>query len=208
MALIYLVRHGQTEWNRQRRVMGRLAIPLSEVGIQQIRQLAASLKSWPIEAVVSSPLLRATESAQIIATALGLPFEQHEGLTEIAVGKWEGRYWDELDSDPIMKKFDRTPSKTRPPEGENLREVQKRAIRAIEEILSRGTLSRILVVSHADTIRAMIAHYIKLGLDRSRQLQIDNASVSLLKINPERFRLLFLNYLPDPERLNQNRITI
>jgi broad specificity phosphatase PhoE len=208
MALIYLVRHGQTEWNRQRRVMGRLAIPLSEVGIQQIQRLAASLKSWPIEEVVSSPLVRATESAQIIATALGLPFEQIEGLTEVGVGKWEGRYWDELDSDPIMKEFDRTPSKTRAPGGENLREVQKRAVRAIEESLRKGTSSRILVVSHADTVRAIIAHYIKIGLDRSRQLQIDNASVSLLQINPERFRLLFLNYLPDPERLNQNRITI
>ncbi len=200
MPIVYLVRHGQTDWNVQRRVMGRQPVSLNETGIQQIQQMALSLKAWPIEKIVASPLLRTVESAQIISDTLGLPFEQHEGFAEISVGEWEGKYWSQMDSDPLLKSFESNPSKTRPPRGETLSEVQTRAVKTIETMAHQGTHTHLLVVSHADTIRTILAHYLAMNLDHSRQLQVDNASLSVLKLNPSR-RLIVMNYLADPERL-------
>lgn len=182
--------------------MGRLPIPLSEKGAGQVRELAESLKSWPIDKMVASPLLRATETAQILNKYLDLPFDHQEGISEIDVGKWEGRYWEEMSSDPILKAFERTPSKTRPPGGETLKEVQNRAVKTVEENLNHGNHSGVLFVSHADTIRAIISHYIQLDLDRSRQLQINNASVSVIHINEDRPRLILSNFLADPVRFH------
>ena len=200
MANLYLVRHGQTEWNYQKRVMGRRPIPLNASGVQQVQVMAMDLKDWPIEKIASSSLLRTKESSQIISDALGLPFEEYDGLSEINVGEWEGNYWDQMGEDPILKAFETTPSITRPPGGETLTEVQERAVHTIERILLEEKLSNLLVVSHADTIRAVIAHYIQMDLDRSRRLQIDNASLSIIKTNPNQGRLTLMNYIVDPDR--------
>jgi len=201
LAILYLVRHGQTDWNRQRRIMGRHPVPLNETGSQQVQRLALSLKSWPIEKMVSSPMLRTVESAKIISEALGLPFEEDEGLCEISVGEWEGKYWDQMDSDPVVKAFETTPSITRPPGGETLTEVQNRAVKSIWRIIQEAGISNLLLVSHADTIRAILAHFIQMDLDPSRRFQIDNASLSVIKINPIKSRLILMNYLADPERI-------
>jgi len=203
LAILYLVRHGQTDWNHQRRVMGRRPVPLNQTGSQQVQHLALSLKSWPIEKMVSSPLLRTVESAKIISDALGLPFEEDEGLSEISVGEWEGKYWNQMDSDPILKAFETTPSKTRPPGGETLTEVQTRAVKSISRLTQKEAISNLLLISHADTIRAILAHYIRMDLDSSRRFQIDNASLSVVKINPNKGRLILMNYLADPKRLQE-----
>ena len=205
LANLYLVRHGQTDWNHRGRVMGRRPVPLNKTGSQQVQCLALSLKSWPIEKMVSSPLLRTVESAKVISGALGLPFEEDEGLSEISVGEWEGKYWNQMDSDPILKAFETTPSKTRPPGGETLTEVQTRAVKSISRLTQEGAISNLLLISHADTIRAILAHYIRIDLDSSRRLQIDNASLSIIKINPDKGRLILMNYLADPERLQEPR---
>lgn len=202
MANLYLVRHGQTEWNYQKRVMGRRPIPLNATGVQQAQGIAKDLKDWPIEKIASSSLLRTKETSQIISDALGLSFKVYDGLIEIGVGEWEGNYWDEMGNDPQLKAFETTPSITRPPGGETLTEVQERAVHTIEEILLEEKPSNLLIVSHADTIRAVIAHYIQMDLDQSRRLQIDNASLSIIKTNPNQGRLTLMNFIANPNRKN------
>jgi probable phosphoglycerate mutase len=96
---ILLARHGETDWNRERRWQGRADRPLNDTGRTQARQLAEVLASREIDAVYASDLLRARETAEIVADRLGLPVGLDPGLREVDVGDWAGRLASEIERD-------------------------------------------------------------------------------------------------------------
>lgn len=197
MPTILLVRHGETDWNRSGRIMGIRPVPLNQNGLTQAARLALQLTALPAPALYSSPVVRARQTADILASTLRVPVIEEPGLSEIGVGEWEGRYWNEFDGNPARVNFYRLPRETRPPGGETLSEVQQRALAAVERALSRMKAGSAVVVTHADVIRAIVAHYLETDLQTMRHIQIGHASVTALAINGSSGTLLCLNSLPD-----------
>jgi broad specificity phosphatase PhoE len=206
MRTLLLVRHGETEWNRTGQIMGEEPVPLNHRGEEQARCLATILEHRSIHAIYSSPVARAHQTADILATSLQLYVTVDRGLTEVNVGEWVGRFWTELADDQIRRNFYINPQDTRPPGGETLREVQARAVSCVERILADGVLEdretdQVVFVSHADVLRTIIAHYLRLDLQTIRQARIDHASLTALRVNGETTDLLCLNYTPEPAGL-------
>jgi broad specificity phosphatase PhoE len=195
--IVLLVRHGETDWNRSGRIMGSRPVPLNQNGLTQAARLALRLTALPAPALYSSPVVRARQTAEILASTLHVPVIEEPGLSEIGVGGWEGHYWNEFDGDPARVNFYRLPQETRPPGGETLGEVQQRAITAVEQALGCMKAGSAVFVSHADVIRTIVAHYLETDLQAMRQVQIGHASVTALTIKGSSGTLLCLNSLPD-----------
>lgn len=204
MPTVLLVRHGETDWNRSGQIMGERPIPLNRRGEAQAQALAGVLAPGVARAVYSSPVQRAQQTARILAKAIQRPVDTDRALTEIGVGEWEGRFWRDLTDDLIRHNFYAKPEEARPPGGETLREVQVRAVSAVQRAVERGGVSgedRLVIVSHADVIRAIVAHYLELDLQTIRRMRIDPASVTAIGLADRCTDLLFLNYTPAPEAL-------
>lgn len=197
MPTILLVRHGETDWNRDGRIMGTRPVRLNQNGITQAARLAIQLTALPAPSLYSSPLVRTRQTADILSSTLRVPVVDEPGLSEIGVGEWEGRYWNEFEGDPVRMNFYRLPEDARPPGGETLGEVQRRAITAVEHIMRRAGATSAVLVTHADVIRTIVAHYLKTDLQTMRHMQIGHASVTALNIKGSSGTLLCLNSLPD-----------
>lgn len=138
MTTFLLARHGETDWNREERYQGHADPPLNETGRAQAEELASTLTE-PIQAIYSSDLRRASETAEIVAARLGLAVEQNPGLREIDVGSWQGLTKAEIDG----RRWD----------GETYEHHAARVTRALREIAARHPDGRVLVVSHGGTLR-------------------------------------------------------
>jgi len=136
---ILLARHGETEWNREVRFQGHADPPLNETGRAQAVQLAEQLAGESIDAVYSSDLRRASETAEIVGGQLGLPVEQEPGLREIDVGSWQGLTKAEIDG--------------RPWDGETYEQHSERVLRALRGIAARHPGGQVLVVTHGGSLR-------------------------------------------------------
>ena len=155
---ILLVRHGQTAWNLERRRQGHDGPGLNEQGRADARRAAETLASLngnpPITAIYSSDLTRATETAAIIAEALGLPITPDERLRERHQGAWQGRLTDDLVAEhgQVMDFIGEDPLAGSPPEGETGQQVIDRMAAALDAIAARHPGERVVVVSHGGAI--------------------------------------------------------
>ena len=185
---LLFVRHGQTTWNVEHRLPGQLpGVFLNENGRQQAARLAESLTILPLSAIISSPLERARETAEIIAKGRGLDVQLEADLMDTDVGRWSGQVIEELTkNDPAWKEYVRDP--TVAPEGiETFPQVQQRVVAAVERWRTRENIGTYPVfVAHADVVKLIIAHYTGLETKRAGSLFIDNASVSLVEIDDEK----------------------
>ncbi|HEX2054913.1 MAG TPA: histidine phosphatase family protein [Nitrospiraceae bacterium] len=201
MPICLLVRHGETDWNRSGRVMGDQPIPINHAGDRQARELATFLGGTKLVQIFSSPVLRALQTAQILAERLQAGVVQAPGLREIDMGAWMNRFWRELADDPAKRDWYSRPDDARPAGGETLREVQRRAVAAVEDIMRTSSGRHFACVSHADVIRTILAHYLHMDLVSLRNMKIDHASATALEIAPHGNQLLFLNLRPTPDVL-------
>lgn len=197
MATLFLVRHGETDWNRSGQIMGERPVPLNRHGVAQAQRLAEALKGRTVEALYSSPVARALQTADILSAALHVPVTVEGGLTEVGVGQWEGLYWKDLTDEIMRRNFYARPQEARPPGGETLQEVQRRAVAAVERAVAGVEGGSLLLVSHADVLRAILAHYLRIDLPTTRQMRIDHASLSALEVDGAVIDLLYLNLPPD-----------
>jgi broad specificity phosphatase PhoE len=136
---LLLARHGETEWNREERYQGHADPPLNATGRAQAEELAESLADESIDAVYSSDLRRASETAEIVGARLGIAVEQEPALREIDVGSWQGLTKAQIDG--------------RPWDGETYEHHAERVTRALGEIAARHPDGRVLVVSHGGSLR-------------------------------------------------------
>ncbi len=190
---LILIRHGETLWNKEGRVQGTSDIELSDIGTSQAGLLASSLKNQHIEAIYSSPLKRALQTAQIINEFHSLQINTYKELMEMDQGIFEGLSFKELmnDKKDFLKKWVADPAGVKMPKGESLTELQDRAWRIMEHIISQG--KNALVVSHNFTIAAILCRLRDISLSQFRSTCVDTASKTIVRID---------NNLPTIELLN------
>jgi broad specificity phosphatase PhoE len=171
MTTILLARHGETDWNLNRRVQGHSDTPLNDTGRAQAQALGEELAGERIDAVYSSDLVRAHETARAVAQPRGLGVTAIRDLRERHFGTWEG-----LTDDEIFARFDPTPD-TSWGDGETREEMAERVLDALRRIAATHPGSRVLVVSHGGPLRAVLSHCGVDGVGR-----IDNCHVVRVEI--------------------------
>jgi probable phosphoglycerate mutase len=191
---VLLVRHGENEWVTSGRLAGRAPhVHLNEKGHAQAKTLAEMLAQQPIAAVYSSPLERCVETAQPLANVLGLPVCVEPGIVEVDYGAWMGADLKELNKLPEWFKVQHFPSSFRFPGGETLRETQQRAVEAVERLAAAHPNQTIVLFSHGDIIRTLIAHFAGTPIDLFQRVQISTASLTTLALFDGRPALLNVN---------------
>jgi broad specificity phosphatase PhoE len=182
---MYLIRHGATEANlaRPARLQGRRHNPpLARLGVRQAELTRDFLGVRPMDACYCSPLLRAVQTASIIAAPHGLSPQPLDELTECDVGKWEGMDWQAiryLDADGYQR-FMNCPGQFGYPGGESFADVYQRAGRCLEELLVKHAGQAILVVAHHVVNRTYLAALLGLTPDQARQVTLDNCGISVV----------------------------
>jgi probable phosphomutase (TIGR03848 family) len=181
---ILLVRHGQNDWVQKKRLAGWTpGVHLNETGREQAKAAAARLVDLPVKAIYSSPLERCQETAAAIAAPHQLSVRELPEVGEVRYGQWEGEKIKKLAKDPRWTAVQHYPSRFRFPDGESLAEVQARGAAALEQLAQRHPNELIIVVSHADLIKLVLAHYLGIHIDLFQRLIISPASVSVLTLH-------------------------
>jgi alpha-ribazole phosphatase/probable phosphoglycerate mutase len=177
---VYLVRHGETQWNADRRVQGFSDVPLSEIGREQVRSLAQKLALEKFSCFYSSDLDRAYETALILAQPHGLPIHKTTALRELNFGAWEGLTMEEVEkiNPGMMEKWWRNPLDRHVPEGEKLTELIERCETIMKDIIKKHMGEKVVVVAHGATIRSIICSVLCIRHSELWRIFLDNACLT------------------------------
>lgn len=181
---LLLVRHGETQWNREQRFQGQIDVPLNEQGFVQAQQAGDFLKDVTIDWAIASPLARPRQTAEaIVAHHPGLTLGYHEGLKEISHGLWEGKLEPEIAAEfgPELAAWKTAPETVQMPEGENLQQVWQRAVAAWHEIIAQAPEgSTGLVIAHDAINKAILCHVLGLQPKDIWVVKQGNGAVSVV----------------------------
>jgi probable phosphoglycerate mutase len=198
MPTIFLIRHGDNDYLQNNRLPGHLpGIHLNQNGLAQADELAGSLACFSFNAIYSSPLERAIETATPLAKIKRMGIQIIPDLTDIDVGDWAGRSWKSQRRTQAWKTIQNEPSRFRFPAGETFVEAQQRiclAIQGLSAVHNRN--NKIAVFFHADPIKLALAKYLGLPLDNFQRLSVQTGSISILKVNRDSTRVLGINLIP------------
>jgi probable phosphoglycerate mutase len=194
MTTFLLIRHGMTD-AVGKTITGRFpGVHLNEIGQKQAADLAVRLRLWKIDAIYSSPLERALETAAPTAQRLRLNVMKSEALSEVDFGEWSGRTLEELNQLPEWRLFNTFRSSTRAPGGELATEVQTRMVEQLTRYSRQHPDQTVAVFSHADAIRLTLAHFLGMPIDLMHRLEIRPASVSALRLAEWGPQVLLMNW--------------
>ncbi|NPA06191.1 MAG: histidine phosphatase family protein [Chloroflexi bacterium] len=186
MPTLLLVRHGETDWNREGRYQGQADPPLNARGRAQAHALGQRLQAegWRPEVIYTSPLRRAAETAAILQTYLPAPVRVEPRLMEIHQGAWQGLLVDEIAQrwPQRFQAWETAPWTVRPPGGESLAEVRDRVYEAIDELVHRHPDDVVLVVSHRLPLALLKIRYQGYSPDQVRTIPIPNAGYEVLEL--------------------------
>ena len=182
MATFLLIRHGRHSLLDKRYVARTPGVSLSDEGRAQAEDISLRLTGATIEAIYSSPMERAVETAEPLAKRLGLDIQIREELNEIDIGDWTNMTMEEIDGQPGWKRWNEFRSCTRPPNGELILEAQVRMVSLIEELRSKHA-GPVALFSHGDPIRGALAHYLGIHIDLFQRIEVEPASVSVVEVN-------------------------
>jgi broad specificity phosphatase PhoE len=188
---VLFVRHGQTDANRNGVLLGRLDPPLNDTGREQAAVVAARVALLQPARIVTSPLVRAMETAQVVAIACGLDVDVDARLIEVDYGEYDGIALAELPSDLVWKW--RNDAEFAPPGGESLASVGKRMGEYTREVLDSLAEGPLVAVSHVSPIKAAVLWALGLSDLSAWRLRLDNASVTRLAPGPDGPMLLSFN---------------
>ena len=194
MTAVFLVRHAAHD-NVGAFLAGRApGIRLGEAGRAQAARLGQRMRRETFSAVHASPRERTQETAAAIAEACGIAKVSTEpGLDEIDFGVWSGQTFDALNADPEWRRWNAVRSLGRTPAGETMFDVQARVVQVIRSLHAKGDGSAVVLVSHADVIKAAVAFYLGLPLDAWSRFDIEPASLTTLVIDDWNARITGLN---------------
>ena len=194
---LILARHGETAANRDGLGLGLQDVPLTERGLQQAEALADALAGAQIDAVYSSPLRRAMDTALTIASRHSLEVIADEGLTEMDVGDLDGLTFEEMRQrhPEFLSRWlgEEAGTLRMPGGGESLQDVQNRAREAVQRIARRHERGTVVVVTHNFTIHALLCDALNMSICDFRRLRHDLAAISILDLRDERAVVIHLN---------------
>jgi 2,3-bisphosphoglycerate-dependent phosphoglycerate mutase len=193
---ILLIRHGETAWNVEKRLQGHCDIALNPEGVRQAAALGCVLRDEPLDAIFSSDLQRARDTAQAIAAVRGMTVQTHPGLRERCFGAFEGlihseiseRYpmdfvaWKQRDLDARYTAGER--------QAETLREFAARALGCVARLAGMEGHRRIAIVTHGGVLDTLYRHAYGLGYEHARNFDVLNASINRVKWDGARFHVL------------------
>ncbi|MGF1515166.1 MAG: histidine phosphatase family protein [Elainellaceae cyanobacterium] len=181
---LLLVRHGETDWNRDKRFQGQIDIPLNDNGRRQAAQCADFLKTAQIDRAVSSSMSRPKETAEIILQShVGVPLSTMDALQEIGHGLWEGQLEPDIHKayPGLLQQWKDAPETVQMPEGENLQQVWDRAIAAWAEIVASVRPGEVILVTAHDAVnKALLCHLSGLGPEHFWTFKQGNGAVSVI----------------------------
>ncbi|ODH00058.1 phosphoglycerate mutase [Nostoc sp. KVJ20] len=183
---LLLVRHGETDWNRQTRFQGQIDVPLNDNGRQQSQKAGEFLRDVAIDFAVSSTMLRPKETAEIILKQHpNVKLDLQDGLREISHGLWEGKLETEIEQEfpGELQRWRLVPAQVQMPEGENLQEVWERSVAAwqsIVQVASTNQFKTVLVVAHDATNKTLLCHILGLSLENFWNFRQGNGAVSVI----------------------------
>jgi broad specificity phosphatase PhoE len=195
---IYLIRHGATALNLSvpYRLQGRRSDPpLDEKGREQAKRAGEALISVRLDAVYSSPLQRAMETARLVGAPQGIVPIPVENLIEAEIGRWEGLTWDEArarDPEDYMR-FHARPGTSHYPEGESFAEVAARVTPVLLSLAVGHAGAKIAVVAHNIVNRAVLAGPLGLPIDQARGIRQSNGGVNVLEVEAGTLKVVCLN---------------
>jgi len=181
MTTLFLIRHASNDFVKEGRLAGLTpGVHLNAQGQREADALARRINHVPLAALYSSPLERARDTAHAVAICQHLDVEIWDELGEVNIGDWTGQLIKDLNSTALWQEIQTTPATFQFPNGEKLADMQTRMVKAIDEIVARHPRQVVAVVSHADPIKAALAHYLHMDLNDFQRLVIAPASVSVL----------------------------
>ncbi len=183
MGKIYLVRHGESEWNILNKIQGQNNTNLTDKGREQAQKIGHRLIEEKIDTIFSSDLNRALDTAKIIGQILGLKVKSFEELREKKFGVWEG-----LTKQEIIDKFNNEhiiwmtePHKLNLPNAENIVDLQERLLNVVNILIKDNENKNILIVSHGASIKALILGLLGIDISLYNKLTISNTSLSIIE---------------------------
>jgi broad specificity phosphatase PhoE len=179
---LFLIRHAESEWSRERRFTGRRDVGLTDAGRRQADALARALSVVPLAAVYASPLARSLRTAEVIARPHGLTVSVRSAFSEMAFGEWEGLTRDEAARrfPELYECWRRTPGQVVCPGGEAMAAVSARVVDAVTALRGAHASATVAVVAHAIVIRLVVLA--ALGLDLDRIWSIDASPAGITEI--------------------------
>lgn len=195
MKKIYLIRHGESQWNVIRKIQGQKDISLTDKGVEQAKLIGDRLTKEKIDKIYSSDLERAYNTAKIIGNKIGINPIPKEDFREINFGVWEG-----LSNDKMMAEYydevylwRKEPEKLKIEGGETLQEVQIRAMKCLEKIVDTSNDESILIVSHGVTLKTIILGLLDMDLMYFKNLTINNVGLTIVEFREYNKVLRVLN---------------
>lgn len=195
MTRFLLLRHGETEWNRELVFRGRKDIPLSEHGREQARRLAEALREEPIDALYCSPLARAQETAEALNAGRELTLQLREELLDMDFGEWEGLAVSEVEA-RYPEEFARWrdhPAEALPPGGEGLRDIRARAAALLGELCARHQEATVAIVTHRVVCKLLVCEVLGLANSAFWRIQQDVCALNIFSAAAGKFVLLRMN---------------
>ena len=196
MTRIYLTRHGETEWNRQRRFQGSKNSKLTEKGLLAAELLASRVEEIDLDCIISSPLGRAWQTAEIVRGTKGIDIVKCDGFREINLGDFEGMRWDEIESlhGDVLNKITDEPFNNRYPNGENLMEFYNRVEKSLIESIEQYRGKDVLIVAHGGTINCILSYFRGVKISKNWMGHVvENCSLSCFEVNEGTIKEVFFN---------------
>ena len=210
MTSVYLVRHGETAWNKEEIFRGRTDISLNEIGFREAELVGDYLKGKDIHVIYSSPLSRAMETARSIAQVFNLKVQPLEGIIDMSFGKWEGVSLKEVQTrdGELYRQWREEPHLITLPGGESLDEVRVRAMAALEEVIRYHKGMNIVLVSHRVINKVIICGILGIGNSHFWQIGQGTAAVNLIQYKEGKYILSLLNETCHLKSLQEERLKI
>ncbi|MGA2515521.1 MAG: histidine phosphatase family protein [Thermodesulfobacteriota bacterium] len=195
MTSIYLVRHGQTAWNKEEIFRGRTDVPLDETGLKQAELVGEYFREIKIHAIYSSTLSRAWETARKIAQFNDLKVQPLPGIIDMSFGKWEGRPHQEIreKDSKTYRQWVEKPHLVRLPGGESLDDVRVRAMAALEEVIRKHPEKTLVLVSHRVICKVLICAILSLDNSHFWQITQDTTAINLIQYRKGKYILSLMN---------------
>lgn len=196
MTTVILIRHGETDWNRDRRFRGHAPVPLNARGRQEAELTAQRVvSSWNVNTIYSSPVARAVETAEPLRRLTGLPIHVSAPFVDLDFGAWQGRTPAEvvLSHPDELETWMREPAAVRIPCGETLAEVEVRAMSELSAIVSRHPKQTVAIVSHTEVNRLVILTALRGSPNALRRVGQDTCAINVLRVEDGAIDVLSIN---------------